>query len=64
MKMGVSGLWWADTIGMGTQMVMFFVLICTSDWDKISDEVVARIKVESKELEANDFTKMLISQSA
>ena len=63
MQMGIAGLWWADAVGMATQMIMFFFLICMSDWEKITEEVVARIEMESKELEANEFTPMLISQS-
>ena len=63
MKMGVAGLWWANCVGMALQMTMFFFLICLSDWEKITEEVVTRIKVESKELENNEFTPMLISES-
>ena len=51
MKMGVAGLWWGDTIGMICQMIMFFVLVCTANWEKITDEAVDRIGRESKLLE-------------
>ena len=54
MKMGVAGLWWGDTIGMICQMLMFFVLVCTADWEKITEDAVARIEMESKLLETEN----------
>ena len=34
-NLGLAGIWWADTVGMGIQMVIFLLYIGLSDWDKI-----------------------------
>ena len=56
---GLSGLWWADTLCMALQGLSFLLLICMSDWNKITKRALKRIQDEKEALKAEDQLELI-----
>ena len=50
LNFGLIGLWLGEIVGLCSQMLMFFLIIHTADWERITADSVERIAKESADL--------------